>query len=213
VTDSTDSTDSTEPSGAETAAGAPAGDDDGVGPTAEAGSVTDSESEGPDTTGGTDAVRTGDRNDTDGGTEADDPAIDLAAALEDGPVLFFDGVCNLCNGVVQFVIERDDDERIRFASLQSEVGRAVRERLDLSEEDLETVVLVEGSKAYTKSAAAIRVGELLGGVYGLARVGWLVPRPVRNWLYDVVAEHRYDWFGRKDQCMVPTPERQSRFVE
>jgi predicted DCC family thiol-disulfide oxidoreductase YuxK len=148
-----------------------------------------------------------------GTDDTDGQTTDLAAALEDGPVLFFDGVCNLCNGVVQFVIERDDDERIRFASLQSDAGRVVRERLGLSGSDLETVVLVEGSKAYTRSAAAIRVGELLGGVYGLAGVGWLVPERLRDRLYDAVAERRYHWFGRKDQCMVPTPGRRSRFVE
>ena len=140
-------------------------------------------------------------------------AVDLAAAVEDGPVLFFDGVCNLCNGAVQFVIDRDPRGRIRFASLQSDIGRAVLDRLDLPQDDLETVVLVEGTRAYTKSAAAIRVCELLGGVYGVARVGWLLPRRVRDWLYDLVAERRYDWFGQKDQCMVPTPELRSRFVE
>ena len=139
--------------------------------------------------------------------------VDLVAVVDDGPVLLFDGVCNLCNGAVQFVVERDSRERIRFASLQSDVGRAVRDRLDLSGEDLETVVLVEGERAYTKSAAVIRVGELLGGVYGLASLGWLLPRNVRDWLYDRIAANRYDWFGRKDQCMVPTPELRSRFVE
>ncbi|WP_380674327.1 thiol-disulfide oxidoreductase DCC family protein [Salinigranum sp. GCM10025319] len=139
--------------------------------------------------------------------------VDLAAVVEDGPILLFDGVCNLCNGAVQFVVERDSDERIRFASLQSDVGRAVRDRLDLSGEDLGTVVLVEGERAYTKSAAVVRVGELLGGVYGLASLGWLLPRSIRDWLYDRVAANRYDWFGRKEQCMVPTPELRSRFVE
>lgn len=137
----------------------------------------------------------------------------LASAVEAGPVLFFDGVCNLCNGAVQFVIERDRNERIRFASLQSEVGGAVLDKLSLPDDELQTIILVEGDRAYTKSAAVIRVCELLGGVYGLARVGWLLPRPVRDWLYTYVADHRYQWFGRKDQCMIPTPDLQSRFVE
>jgi predicted DCC family thiol-disulfide oxidoreductase YuxK len=138
--------------------------------------------------------------------------IDLAATVDDGPVLLFDGVCNLCTGAVQFVIEHDRHERIRFASLQSGLGAVVRDRLGLSSDELDTVVLVEDGGAYTKSAAAIRVCELLGGPYRLATVGWLLPRRVRDRLYDVVAEHRYGWFGRTDQCMVPTPELRARFV-
>ncbi|WP_321168764.1 thiol-disulfide oxidoreductase DCC family protein [Salinigranum salinum] len=161
----------------------------------------------------------GDGSDGHGGTTETTEArgttaeVDLARVLDDGPVLFFDGVCNLCNGAVQFVVDHDPRGRIRFASLQSDVGRAVLDRLDLPRDDLETVVLVEGTRAYTRSAASIRVCELLGGVYRLASVGWVVPRGVRDRLYDVVAEHRYQWFGRKDQCMVPTPELRSRFVD
>ena len=140
-------------------------------------------------------------------------SVDLEAAVAEGPVLFFDGVCNLCHGAVQFVIEHDPEGRIRFASLQSDVGRAVLDSVGLPDDELETVVLVEGTRAYTKSAAAIRVCELLGGVYRAASVGWLLPRRLRDWLYTVVAERRYEWFGRKDQCMVPTPELRERFVE
>jgi predicted DCC family thiol-disulfide oxidoreductase YuxK len=142
-----------------------------------------------------------------------DDHVDLAAVVDGGPILFFDGVCNLCNGAVQFVIDHDEDATIRFASLQSDVGRAVLARRDLPCDELETVVLVEGTRAYTRSAAALRVCELLGGVYAVARLGWLVPRPVRDRLYDVVAANRYDWFGRREQCMVPTPELRERFVE
>jgi predicted DCC family thiol-disulfide oxidoreductase YuxK len=174
---------------------------------------TDDTDDGGESVDTDDTDDTGESVDTDGTDDTGGQTVDLAATLEDGPVLFFDGVCNLCSGVVRFVIERDDDERIRFASLQSDAGRVVRERLGLPDGDLETVVLVEGSKAYTRSAAVIRVGELLGGVYGLAGVGWLVPERLRDRLYDAVAERRYDWFGRKDRCMVPTPERRSRFVE
>jgi predicted DCC family thiol-disulfide oxidoreductase YuxK len=139
--------------------------------------------------------------------------VDLAAVVEDGPVLFFDGVCNLCNGAVQFVIDLDSAERIRFASLQSDAGQTVLDRLDLPKTELATVVLLEENRAYTRSAAAIRVGELLGGVYRVASVGWLLPRGVRDWLYAFVAEHRYEWFGQKEQCMMPTPELRDRFVE
>jgi predicted DCC family thiol-disulfide oxidoreductase YuxK len=177
--------------------------------------VTDTDAsdghEGVDVAGDESAGRGGPTETTEAtGTTAE---VDLAAVLDEGPVLFFDGVCNLCNGAVQFVVDHDLHGRIRFASLQSDVGEAVLDRLDLPRDDLETVVLVEGNRAYTKSAAAIRACELLGGVYRLASVGWVVPRGVRDRLYDIVAEHRYRWFGRKDQCMVPTPELRSRFVD
>ncbi|WP_267643696.1 thiol-disulfide oxidoreductase DCC family protein [Haloarchaeobius amylolyticus] len=135
--------------------------------------------------------------------------------LEDveGPVLLFDGVCNLCNGVVQFVIPRDPDGTIRFAPLQSEAGSRLQERAGLPPDQLETVVLVEGDDYYTKSAAVIRVAEHLGGVYRVASLGRVVPRGVRDALYDFVAEHRYGWFGKKDQCMMPTPDIADRFLD
>lgn len=160
--------------------------------------------------GGVDGTTGGGDTDTGVDTTSD---VDLAAVVADGPVLLFDGVCNLCNGAVQFVVERDSAGEIRFASLQSDVGAAVLDRLDLPTDELETVILLDGERAYTRSAAAIRVCEHLGGVYRLAGVGWLLPRRVRDWLYDVVADHRYEWFGQKAQCTVPTPELRERFVE
>jgi predicted DCC family thiol-disulfide oxidoreductase YuxK len=129
----------------------------------------------------------------------------------DGPVLLFDGVCNLCNGVVQFVIPRDPAGRIRFAPLQSPTGQALLARHDLPA-DLDSVVLVEGDRAYTKSAAAIRVAELLGWPYRAAAVARILPRRLRDAAYDVVAANRYDWFGRKEQCMVPNEDVSDRFL-
>ncbi|MCT9098410.1 thiol-disulfide oxidoreductase DCC family protein [Haloarchaeobius sp. HME9146] len=131
----------------------------------------------------------------------------------DGPVLLFDGVCNLCNGVVQFIIPRDPDGTVQFAPLQSDAGARLQERAGLPPDQLETVVLVEGDEYYTKSAAVIRVAEHLGGVYRVAAVGKLVPRFVRDRLYDFVADHRYGWFGKKDQCMVPSADVKERFLD
>ncbi|MFW6320344.1 MAG: thiol-disulfide oxidoreductase DCC family protein [Halohasta sp.] len=132
---------------------------------------------------------------------------------DEHPVLLFDGVCNLCNGTIQYLIPRDPAGKLRYAPLQSSIGETVREATGLSPDDLETVVLVDDGKAYTKSDAAIRVGEHLGGVYRLLSLGRLVPRGLRNRIYDLVAENRYDWFGRKDQCMVPDEDVSDRFVE
>ena len=135
------------------------------------------------------------------------------AESDDHPVLLFDGVCNLCNGAIQFVIPRDPDGVLRFAPLQSDLGITVRASAGLSTDNLETVVLVDDGKAYTKSDAAIRVGEHLGGVYRLLSLGRLVPRGLRDRIYDFVAENRYDWFGKKDQCMIPDEDVSSRFLE
>lgn len=134
------------------------------------------------------------------------------ADSDDHPVLLFDGTCNLCNGSIQFLIPRDPEATLRFAPLQSELGYRVREATGLSTDDLETVVLVDDGMAYTKSDAAIRVAEQLGGIYRLASLGRIVPRRIRNRLYDFVATHRYDWFGQKDQCMIPDDDVSDRFI-
>jgi predicted DCC family thiol-disulfide oxidoreductase YuxK len=130
----------------------------------------------------------------------------------DHPVLLFDGVCNLCNGLVQFIIPRDPEGRIRFAPLQSETGKALLSGHGLPPGQLDSVVLVEDGEVYRKSAAAIRLAELLGWPYRLAAVGRLLPEPVRDALYDLVAEYRYDVFGRTDRCMIPDEDVSDRFL-
>jgi len=132
---------------------------------------------------------------------------------EEGPVLLFDGVCNLCTGVVQFLLPRDPAGRLSYASLQSPAGQRLLERHDRASMDVDTVVLVDGGQLYTKSEAVLRIAELLGWPYRLATVGRLVPAGVRDWLYDVVASNRYDWFGRMDRCMVPEADVSDRFLD
>jgi predicted DCC family thiol-disulfide oxidoreductase YuxK len=144
--------------------------------------------------------------------DGDGTAVAITSVAEEGPILLFDGVCNLCNGVVGFLIPRDPERRLRFASLQSEVGRALLERHGLPTDDADTVVLVEGDRAYTKSDAAIRIAERLGWPYRLARVARLLPVGLRARVYDLVADNRYDWFGRKDRCMVPDEDVADRFL-
>mgnify|MGYP000563178187 CR=1 FL=1 len=148
------------------------------------------------------------------GSDADDgDAVSRTdEARTDEAVVLFDGVCNLCNGVVSFLLPRDPEGRLRFAPLQSEAGRALLARHDLPTDDLETIVLIEGDRAYTKSAAAIRIGEVLGWPYRLLTLGWAVPRAIRDRLYDLVADNRYDWFGRKEQCMIPDEDVSDRFL-
>ena len=134
-------------------------------------------------------------------------------ATTDQAVLLFDGVCNLCNGVVQFIIPRDPAGQIHFAPLQSEAGRALQSEHGLPPDALDSVVLVEGDTVYRKSDAVFRVAELLGWPYSAASVGQAVPRSIRDAAYDFVADNRYDVFGRKDSCMVPDEDVSERFLD
>lgn len=108
------------------------------------------------------------------------------------PILLFDGVCNLCNGYVQFVLERDDEERVQFGSLQSEAANQLLEQCDLPTDYTESLVLIEASDCYTESSAVLRICAHLGGVYRLLSVFDFVPKAVRDAVYRFVAEHRYD---------------------
>jgi predicted DCC family thiol-disulfide oxidoreductase YuxK len=125
------------------------------------------------------------------------------------PVVLFDGVCNLCNGAVRFLIARDPSARFRLAALQSEAAR----RLLGKQPPLESIVLVEAGRTYTKSAAALRIALGLRFPWPLLYAFLLVPRPLRDAVYDWVARHRYGWFGKREVCMVPTPEIRGRFLE
>ena len=127
--------------------------------------------------------------------------------------MLFDGVCNLCSGFVQFVAPRDPDERFAFASLQSDVAQELLADHDVDPTALESILLIEGDSAYVKSDAILRIGYHLGGIY---RLGWplrVLPTRFRNWWYDFVANRRYRWFGKKDQCTIPDGDLESRFIE
>lgn len=134
-------------------------------------------------------------------------------AADGHPVVLFDGVCNLCDSSVQFIIRRDPSGRFRFASLQSDAGRAVVQALGRSPDDLDTMVLVDGDRTWIKSAAALEIARHLTGLWPALRILAAVPRPVRDWGYDVIARHRYRWFGKKDVCITPTPDVRDRFLE
>jgi predicted DCC family thiol-disulfide oxidoreductase YuxK len=125
-------------------------------------------------------------------------------------VLLFDGVCTLCNGFVQFVIQRDPAGRFQFATLQSDAARRLLQAAPQPVPD--TLVLVENGRVFLRSTAALRVVRGLRFPWPLAFVLVVVPRPLRDWVYDIVARNRYRWFGRRDVCMVPTPELRARFL-
>jgi predicted DCC family thiol-disulfide oxidoreductase YuxK len=129
-----------------------------------------------------------------------------------GAVVLFDGVCNLCNGSVQFIVRHDPEGRFRFASLQSEAGQALLRRHGMDPAELSSVVLVEGGRAHTRSDAALRIAGGLPGAWKAAGALRAVPRPLRDLVYGWVARNRYRWFGKQDACMIPTPELRARFL-
>lgn len=128
------------------------------------------------------------------------------------PVLLFDGVCNLCNASVQWVLLRDRQQIFRFAALQSPAGRQILERHGLSGETLDTVVLADNEQIFTRSDAPLEVCRRLGGFWRCLYVFKLVPRPFRDAVYRFIAQNRYRWFGRSETCLLPKPEWRERFL-
>ncbi len=132
--------------------------------------------------------------------------------MDSKPVLLFDGVCNLCNDSVNFIIDRDRKEKICFASLQSEFGQEVLHKFGLPKSDFSTAVLVIGDHYYTKSTAALHIFKNLGFPWSILFIFVLVPAFVRNGEYSIVAPNRYRWFGKQEMCRAPTPELRKRFL-
>ena len=140
-----------------------------------------------------------------------------------GAVVLFDGVCNFCDDSVNFVIERDKAGYFKFAPLQSDVGRRIAAEHSLADQTdgrepkddmipIDSVVLVEDGKAYTHSTAALRILRRIGFPWSMFSALIVVPGPIRDFLYKLFAKYRYRVFGRKDQCMLPSPEVRARFL-
>lgn len=128
------------------------------------------------------------------------------------PVLLFDGVCNLCDASVQRVIKADQQGVFRFASLQSEAAQEILAGANLGDHQLKSVVLSHQGQLYTHSDAILETARLLGGAWSLFYAFKVVPKFIRDGIYNWIARNRYRWFGKKDQCMIPTPELKSRFL-
>ena len=131
---------------------------------------------------------------------------------DEHPVVLFDGVCNLCNGAVVFIIERDPRARFRFGALQSEAAAALLALTGVRDALPDSMVLVEKRRLYVRSQAALRIARGLRFPWWLLSVFVLLPRRLRDGMYDIVARHRYRWFGKRDACMVPTPELEKRIL-
>jgi predicted DCC family thiol-disulfide oxidoreductase YuxK len=142
---------------------------------------------------------------------ADSPSPPLAPQA---PTVLFDGVCNLCNASVNFMIDRDPHGVLRFASLQSDAARELLVQRDFPTPtaEPESILLVENRRVYARSTAALKIARHLSGLWPLLAVLLVVPRPLRDVVYKWVARHRYTWFGKADACRVPTPELRERFL-
>jgi predicted DCC family thiol-disulfide oxidoreductase YuxK len=141
----------------------------------------------------------------------------------ESPIILFDGVCNLCNASVQFVIERDPTAIFRFAALQSDFGRAIlaKNGLYMASNDIpkigaegspDSIILVENDVVYDRSTAALRIAKRLSGGIQLMAVFLIVPKFIRDFFYKIIAKNRYRWFGKQESCWLPTKELKARFL-
>lgn len=130
----------------------------------------------------------------------------------EGHILLFDGVCNLCNSIVQFIIKRDPKGKFKFSSLQSESGQALLRQFGLPTNDFDSFVFISGDKYFLKSSAGLHVLKKLGGVWKVFFIFIIFPRPLRDFIYNFIAKTRYRIFGKRDTCMVPTPDIKQRFL-
>ena len=128
-------------------------------------------------------------------------------------IILFDGICNLCNGSVIFILEREKDLIFQFASIQSEVGQELLKWCGLPSGYNQAVVYIENGRIYLGSTAALKIGQNLTFPWPLlSSVGFVIPKFIRDWVYNQIAQHRYQWFGKKDVCMVPTESLRARFL-
>lgn len=146
-------------------------------------------------------------------TNTSDLAVDAVdAAPGAAPIVFFDGVCNVCAASVHFVLDHERDATLRFASLQGETAKRMLPPLGIDPSDLDSVVIVEGGRAYGHSTAALRTTRYLRLPWRWMPVFLLVPRFIRDAVYGFIARNRYRWFGKKDACLMPTPALKARFL-
>ncbi|MFD1171021.1 thiol-disulfide oxidoreductase DCC family protein [Oceanobacillus picturae] len=127
-------------------------------------------------------------------------------------LILFDGVCNFCDRSVQFVMKRDPEAKFTFASLQSGAGERVKEYYKI-DSSLDSMILVEDGTYYTKSTAALKICKNLKGLWKVFSVLLVIPKPIRDFFYNIVARNRYKWFGKRESCKLPSPEERSRFLE
>jgi predicted DCC family thiol-disulfide oxidoreductase YuxK len=132
--------------------------------------------------------------------------------VNENAIILFDGVCNFCNGAINFVLKQDKKGVFRFAPLQSEPGQRLLKQYNLSTAEFDSFVLIDNGKIYKKSSASLRVMNKLPWYWKEAQLLRIIPTAFRDAIYDFIAKNRYKWFGKKEQCMIPTPEMRNRFL-
>ncbi|MEI9946038.1 MAG: thiol-disulfide oxidoreductase DCC family protein [Chitinophagaceae bacterium] len=132
---------------------------------------------------------------------------------EEKSIVLFDGVCNLCNSSVQFIIKRDKKKKFLFASLQGKKGQEILKRFNLPADDFNSFLLLQNNKVYSRSSGGLRMLKLLGGGWKLLYAFIIVPKFIRDAVYNWIARNRYKWYGKREECMVPTAELRERFLE
>jgi len=128
-------------------------------------------------------------------------------------VLLFDGVCNLCNSSVNWLIDHDTKNKFHYASLQSQFGKDTAAKFQLHGNYMDTLVLLENDKIYLRSEAVLRIFKHLGGAYYLLYLFIIIPAFIRDFFYRIVANNRYSWFGKQDACRIPTAELRKKFLD
>ena len=133
--------------------------------------------------------------------------------LENKSIILFDGICNLCNSSVQFIIKRDKKQRFLYASLQSDAAQSILLQFQLKNNDFNSIILVENGNIYKKSTAILKITKNLNSIWKLSYAFIIIPKFIRDFVYTVIANNRYKWFGKKETCMVPTKEIAIRFLD
>ncbi|MGB1269666.1 MAG: thiol-disulfide oxidoreductase DCC family protein [Flavobacteriaceae bacterium] len=128
-------------------------------------------------------------------------------------IILFDGVCNLCNASINYVIDKDVKDEFRFLALQSDLGKELQDYLGITSKTLDSIILYIPNEAYyVKSTAAIKIISRFPGAWKLLSIFSIIPASIRDFIYDVVAKNRYKWYGKQNQCRIPTPELKSKFL-
>lgn len=132
----------------------------------------------------------------------------------DKKIILFDGVCNLCNSSVKYVIKHDKKDEFRFVPIQSELGQKIIKHIGISEKHTDSVIFYKPGKVYYyKSTAALEIAKSLNGFFTYALIFRIIPSAIRDIIYDYIAKNRYKWYGKNESCMIPTPESKSKFLE
>lgn len=133
---------------------------------------------------------------------------------ESKKIVLFDGVCNLCNGAIQFIIKRDNSDIFRYAALQSDIGKQLVSERNIDISKVDSIILIDpGVVYYIKSTAALEIGKRLKGCRTISSVLLWFPSTLRDIVYDFIARNRYQWYGKKEECMVPSPELKAKFLD